>query len=101
VGEFKKVGPSGSIVEIRVRPAGQVEVEVTLVVTTTSGEARLEARNQTYRCEDGRAGTMICIGITKNAPLRVAQSGVPASEPVIVTATTADGQRVTVSIPVG
>jgi hypothetical protein len=39
--------------------------------------------------------------MTKNAPLRVAQSGVQAPQPVIVTATTADGQRVTRTIQVG
>lgn len=97
-GEFKDIGPSSSIVEIRITVPRKVEV--TIVITTGARAARFEADNRTYTCAAGPGETLICTGRTTNAPLRVKQSGVHGPAPVMVTATTDDGQTATVTIPV-
>lgn len=99
-GRFTRVGPPTSIIEIRVTRSRGVEVMVK--VTTTSGQATLAQHSNRHHCEVGpRRETLTCRMSGDRAALVVVQSGVAVPEPVIVTATTADGEPVTVRIPVG
>jgi hypothetical protein len=98
-GRFTRVGPPTSTVEIQVTRSRGVEVMVR--VTTTSGRATLAQHSNRHHCEVGPRGTTLtCRMSGDRAALVVVQSGVVVPEPVIVTATAANGKPVTVTIPV-